>query len=71
MEIKFTNHAKYRALERKIKIDDIKLVLKNPDYYGYTFDNKIVARKLTGGKTLEVVYTKIKSEILIITIYFL
>ncbi|MCX6731813.1 MAG: DUF4258 domain-containing protein [Candidatus Parcubacteria bacterium] len=71
MKLKFTNHAKYRILERKIKMSDIKDTLKNPDFYGHTFDNKIVARKLIDGKTLEVVYTKIKREILIITIYYL
>lgn len=71
MEIKFTNHAKYRILERKIKMSDIKSTIKNPDFCGYTFDSKLVARKLVGDKTLEVVYTKIKSEILIITVYCL
>lgn len=71
MEIKLTNHAKYRVLERNIKISDIKSVLKNPDYYGYTFDNKVVARKLIKNKTLEVIYTKSKNKILIITVYYL
>ena len=71
MKLRFTNHAKYRILERKIKIDDIKSTIKNPDYCGYTFDNKMVARKLIGDKTTEVIYTKSKSSILVITIYSL
>lgn len=71
MEIKFTNHAKYRVLERNIKMSDIKSALKNPDYYGFTFDGKLVARKLIGDKTLEVIYTKSKNKILIITVYYL
>ncbi len=71
MKLKFTNHAKYRILERKIKMDDIKATLKNPDFSGHAFDNKMVAKKLIGGKTLEVIYTKSKSSILVITIYSL
>ncbi len=70
MEIRFTNHAKYRILERGIKMINIKLVLKNPDYCGYVFDDKILARKSIGKKTLEIVYTKTKNKILIITVYY-
>lgn len=70
MEIRFTNHAKYRILERKIKISDIKLVIKNPDSYNYTFDDKIVVKKLINKKILEVVYKEIKNKALIITVYF-
>ncbi len=49
---------------------DIKLTLKNPGYHGYTFDNKMLARKSIGKKTLEIIYTKTKNKILIITVYF-
>lgn len=71
MEIRFTSHAKCRVLERGIKMTDIKSTLKNPDYSGYAFDNKMSARKSIGKKTLEIIYTKIKNKILIITVYCL
>ena len=71
MEIKFSIHAEYRIFERKIKISDIKSVIKNPDYHSYTFDNKIVSKKLINKKNLEVVYKKSKNKILIITAYYL
>lgn len=74
MELKFTNHAKYRILERKIKMTDIKSVLKNPDYRANVFDNKIRARKSFSKYTLEIVYTNIsqnKNKILIVTAYTL
>jgi len=71
MIIKFTNHAKYRILERKIKFIDIKTALKNPDYHSRTFDNKMIVRKSFGDDTLEIIYTKEKNTILIITVYYL
>ena len=53
MDIKFTNHAKYRILERRIKMADIKSALKNPDYFDYALDDKMLARKSIGKKILE------------------
>lgn len=49
----------------------MKAVLKNPDYDEKTFDNKYKAGKLFEGKTLEVIYTKTKNIIIIITAYYI
>jgi len=70
MEIRFTNHAKYRILERGIKMTNIRSAIKNPDYYDYVFDDKMLVRKSIGKKTLEIIYTKNKNKILVITVYY-
>lgn len=71
MKLKFTNHVKYRLLERGISAVDIKSVLKSPDYDEPTFGNKRKIGKLLGEKTLEVIYFHDKSDIIIVTAYYL
>lgn len=69
MKLKFTHHAQYRMDERSIAVSNIKSALQNPDSVDSVSSSKFLARKNIGGKTLEVVYTKDKSEFVIITIY--
>lgn len=70
MGLKFTNHAKFRILERRISMIDIKSAIKNPDSLKNVFDGKIAVKKYFGSYSLEIVYKKVtKSDILIITAY--
>lgn len=71
MKLKFTNHVKYRLLERGISALDIKVVLKNPDYDELTFGNKHKAGKSLEGKILEIIYFYDKSDIIVVTVYYL
>jgi len=71
MKIQLTDHVKYRILERGIDVAKIKAVLKNPDSNQSAFGSKSRAVKKLNGKTLEVVYTKKKTEFIIITAYYI
>ena len=71
MEIIFTNHAKCRIEERKIKFSDIKSVIMNCDSNVKSFDENIVARKIFDDCELEVVYKKNRNKIIVITAYYL
>jgi len=65
----FTKHAKDRLIERGISEKQIESVIANPDYAGRAFDNKLVARKKIGTKTVEIVYAVEGNNIIIITCY--
>lgn len=70
MKFVFTNHAKYRIMERGIIVDRIKQTLldqsvRKTDKYGM-----ITSRKKFGLKTLEVVYRVEKNSYIIITAYY-
>ncbi len=69
MDIRFTNHAKYRITEREISILQIEKTLKAPDSLKRGFENETVARRTFGKRILEFVYTKNKNKIIIITAY--
>jgi len=70
MGLKFTNHAKFRILERRISMIDIKSAIKNPDHSKHVFDGKIAVRKNFSGYSLEVIYKKVtKNDIVVITAY--
>lgn len=71
MEIIFTNHAKFRVQERKIKISDIKMVIVDCDRTANAFDDAIVAKKVFKDYTVEVVYKKNRNKIIVITAYYL
>jgi hypothetical protein len=71
MNLRFSDHAKAHLFGREISTEDIKSVIRNPDSYYLSFDNRIVARKriLVKAIEIEVVYTKAKNQYKIITIY--
>jgi len=69
MKLRFTDHAQYRVRERGISIEDIKLVIKQPDAIGLAFGNKMVAKKKLARYEIEVVYVEEKSDFVIITVY--
>ena len=71
MEIIFTNHAKFRIEERKIKFSDIKNVIMNFDSNTKSFDENIVVKKVFDSYELEVVYKKNRNKIIVITAYYL
>jgi len=71
MKIQFTDHVKYRILERGIDVSQIKTVLKNPDNNKFAFNNKMKATKKLNGRTLEVVYIKKRAEVIIVTAYYI
>ena len=71
MEIIFTNHAKYRTEERKIKFSDIKKSIINCDSRAKSFDENIVVKKVFDNYELEVVYKKNRNKIIVITAYYL
>lgn len=71
MEIIFTNHAKYRIEERKIKFSDIKNVIMNCNTKAPSFDENIVVKKVFDNYELEVVYKKNRNKIIVITAYYL
>ena len=72
MKLKITDHAQYRIRERKISIEDIKSVVRNPDFSKNSVDNRYIeSRKKTENKILEVIYKKEGDVIIIITAYYL
>ena len=71
MEIIFTNHAKFRIQERKIKFSDVKSVIADYDKIVKMFDDKVVAKKVFENYGLEVVYKKNRNIIIVITAYYL
>ena len=71
MEIIFTNHAKFRIQERKIKFSDVKSVIVDYDKIVKMFDDKVVAKKVFENYELEVVYKKNRNIIIVITAYYL
>jgi len=71
MKLAFTDHAKFRIIERGISVEKIKTTLKNPEYSEKVFGDKYKVGKTFGGKTLEIIYTRNKNNVVIITAYFL
>ncbi len=70
MKVIFTDHTKFRLMERNIPVSFIKQAIKNPDYEKPTFGNRVQIRKKFGDKILEIVYVKYIDKIIIITLYF-
>ena len=72
MKFKFTDHAQYRMYKREISTLDIKDIINHPDFSRIEDDDTIVAIKNISNKgKIGVVYKKIKSKYLILTIYYL
>jgi len=66
----FTNHALQRMKERGISEKEIKQVISGADYIKHE-SNKIIASKRLNRKTVEAVFVKKNSKIIIITCYLL
>lgn len=71
MRIRFTNHARQRMAERRIRVSDIRFAVEHPDYKRHTFDGEAVIRKSLGKEILEIIYKIEKGNILIITVYYI
>ena len=62
MKIQFTDHVKYRILERGIDVSQIKTVLKNPDSNKFAFNNKMKATKIEWQNTGGCLYKESRSH---------
>ncbi|MDO8573049.1 MAG: DUF4258 domain-containing protein [bacterium] len=71
MKFRFTNHAQYRILERKISIENIKSVINKPDLSEVLPNDKIKCRRSFDGKTLVVVYLKSREDVIVLTAYYI
>ena len=71
MKLRFTNHAQFRIFQRKISIEDIKKVIREPDFSRRSFGDTVLARKIINGGNLEIVYKKDSNAIIVITIYYI
>jgi len=70
MKVIFTDHTKFRLLERNIPVSFIKQAIGNPDFEKLTFGNRTQIRKKFGDKVLEIIYVKYPQKIIVITLYF-
>ena len=70
MKITFTSHAQYRLMERKISLANVRDAVLNSNIFSAE-GGLLRARKKFDGKILEVVYKKSKSDIVVITAYYL
>ena len=53
-----------------ISVEHIYLILEKPDAINRTFDNKFVARKEFPKGDIEVVFTRERDKITVITVYY-
>ncbi len=67
----FTQHAKDRMEERGILREEIRKVIENPDYIFRESDGRVIVRKKSGVKEIEIVYIIENSKKIILTCYFL
>ena len=70
MKIIFTKHARKRLMERLISVEHIYLILEKPDIVNRTFDNKFMAKKEFPNGAIEVVFTRERDKITVITVYY-
>ena len=70
MDIRYTRHANVRMLQRKIRQEDIESAIQNPDTTREAIQERVAARKKLSKGTLEVIYKKSISKIVIITCYW-
>ncbi|MBI4163341.1 MAG: DUF4258 domain-containing protein [Candidatus Aenigmarchaeota archaeon] len=67
--IRCTYHAIKRKLERDISDEEINQTLASPDYTISSIEERKIAVKQAGSRTLRVVYKEEKENIIIITVY--
>lgn len=70
MRIIYTHHARFRMAQKGITEGMIEEVLNKPDT-DFPSQDKRIARKTLGNKTMDVVYLETKRGYLIITAYWL
>jgi len=68
MQIQFTDHARQRMKERKVRAEDASVVLAEPDGFRYGEDGEIIATKALGRRTVEVVYIELDDIQRVITV---
>ena len=70
MKIVFTNHAKYRMIERGIPAEYVRQTIKNPEQKRLDEYGMIIARKKFNNNILEIVYRLRGVTYVIITLYY-
>ena len=68
MKLSFTDHAKFRLLERAISTEEIKETLRNPDYSNKRIDGKVVVGKNFVDHQLKIVYALENNTFNVITV---
>lgn len=69
-ELRFTNHARIRMVERGITRDHILITIANPDELDIDDNSVKTARKFIDDRKLVVVFTEKNEIFLIITVYW-
>ena len=67
----FTKHAEVRIRQREISPEEIISTIKQPDSRQSSFLGRLVVRKKFPKETLEVVYRKLGTKIIVITCYWI
>ena len=70
MKVEFTNNALARMLDRGICEADVRAVLDAPDHLGPSFEKRWHARKKVEARTLEVVFSRQRTQSQVITAYW-
>jgi len=68
MQIQFTEHARQRMKERKVQAEEVYIVLAEPDGLRYGEDGEIIAAKILGRRTVEIVYIEMDDIQRVITV---
>ncbi|KKR86027.1 MAG: hypothetical protein UU34_C0023G0007 [Candidatus Curtissbacteria bacterium GW2011_GWA1_41_11] len=71
MNIEFSDHAKKQIKERKIQKSHVASVVEKPTRKVKSFRNRMLLQKRFGSKILEVVTVGEKSQVTVITAYYL
>jgi hypothetical protein len=69
MKLRFTDHAQYRLYERGITPEQIKLVIRSPDWKIFKDNGKVLHVKRFRDKTISIV-SKVQGNIFIIISLF-
>ncbi len=70
MKVEFTNNVLGRMLDRGIAETEIRATLEAPDYLGPSFEKRWHARKRVNARTLEVIFSRNRANIQVITAYW-
>jgi hypothetical protein len=70
MKVEFTNNALARMLDRGIGEADVRAALDAPDHLGPSFEKRWHARKKVEARTLEVVFSRQRTQSQVITAYW-
>lgn len=70
MKVEFTNNVLGRMLDRGIAEPEIRAALEAPDYLGPSFEKRWHARKRVNARTLEVIFSRHRTNTQVITAYW-